>query len=409
MPSYTAKDITVLEGLEPVRKRPGMYIGGVGASGLHHLVWEILDNSHRRGDERIRLEHRRHAPRRRLVDHDSRRWARDSGRQAPEDEEERGRGDLHDLARRRKVRGRQLQDRRRPPRRRRQRRQRALEGTRRDRPAGRCRVGTSLQAGAGRRRFEEGRARARDRHDVFFRPDPRSFRKSSSTRTSSSSGSRSPATCTRALKIDFEDEARTRSRPFSTPKACPIISRRSCATGRQRRCTNCRSRYRRTATIPACGSISRSSGRSRPTSTCGATSTASRRARRHPRKRVPLRARQGGTQLHRDAQSVAQRRDAHRGGHSRGARRRVERLHRRAAVSGTDEGSAEQPGNDVGGRLAASSGARALAEHEHQRRRVDCRARDPGGTGARSEPRGAAGSDAKNRDVRTPHPPREAQ
>jgi DNA gyrase subunit B/topoisomerase-4 subunit B len=45
MPStYTAKDITVLEGLEPVRKRPGMYIGGVGMAGLHHLVWEILDN-----------------------------------------------------------------------------------------------------------------------------------------------------------------------------------------------------------------------------------------------------------------------------------------------------------------------------------------------------------------------------
>jgi DNA gyrase subunit B/topoisomerase-4 subunit B len=43
--NYTAKDITVLEGLEPVRKRPGMYIGGVGAAGLHHLVWEVLDNS----------------------------------------------------------------------------------------------------------------------------------------------------------------------------------------------------------------------------------------------------------------------------------------------------------------------------------------------------------------------------
>jgi DNA gyrase subunit B/topoisomerase-4 subunit B len=42
---YTAKDITVLEGLDPVRKRPGMYIGGVGSAGLHHLVWEILDNS----------------------------------------------------------------------------------------------------------------------------------------------------------------------------------------------------------------------------------------------------------------------------------------------------------------------------------------------------------------------------
>ena len=43
--TYTAKDITVLEGLEPVRKRPGMYIGGVGSPGLHRLVWEILDNA----------------------------------------------------------------------------------------------------------------------------------------------------------------------------------------------------------------------------------------------------------------------------------------------------------------------------------------------------------------------------
>lgn len=43
--TYTAADIVALEGLEPVRKRPGMYIGGVGPAGLHHLVWEILDNS----------------------------------------------------------------------------------------------------------------------------------------------------------------------------------------------------------------------------------------------------------------------------------------------------------------------------------------------------------------------------
>ncbi len=43
--TYTAKDIYVLEGLEPVRKRPGMYIGSTGPDGLHHLIWEVFDNS----------------------------------------------------------------------------------------------------------------------------------------------------------------------------------------------------------------------------------------------------------------------------------------------------------------------------------------------------------------------------
>jgi DNA gyrase subunit B len=45
MATYEAKDIQVLEGLEPVRRRPGMYIGSTSPTGLHHLVWEILDNA----------------------------------------------------------------------------------------------------------------------------------------------------------------------------------------------------------------------------------------------------------------------------------------------------------------------------------------------------------------------------
>ena len=92
-----------------------------------------------------------------------------------------------------------------------------------------------------------------------------------------------------------------------------------------------------------------------------------------------------------------------------GMHRRVERVPQRAAVPGADERPAQQPGSDGDRRLDGPAGAGALAEPQQDDRRVDRRAHHPRGPRARSQPRGAGGGHAQERDVVAPHAAGQAQ
>ena len=207
--AYSAKDITVLKGLEPVRERPGMYIGSTGLSGLHHLVYEVVDNAvdEAMAGEATRIDVTL------LADGGCR--VTDNGRGIPVDnhpEYQRqvgGRSRADRAPRRRQVRRRGLQDLRRPARRRRVGRERAVERASTSR--------STATAASGMQRFAKGGAPAGQARAASGRrrsaaprsrsgPTRRSSRRPSSARQTLIERLREMAFLNKGLEIRFRDE-----------------------------------------------------------------------------------------------------------------------------------------------------------------------------------------------------------
>ena len=203
---YDARSITVLEGLEAVRKRPGMYIGSTGERGLHHLVYEVVDNSVDEAlagyatDIEVTL----------LADGGVR--VVDDGRGIPVDEhpiEHRPAVEVvHDhAARRRQVRRRVLRGLRRPARRRPVGGERAVRPARRGDPQGRLRLVAVLRGRRpGRRSSHRGEATDETGTTTTFWPDGAIFETTEWSFETLSRRMQETAFLNRGLRISLTDE-----------------------------------------------------------------------------------------------------------------------------------------------------------------------------------------------------------
>ncbi len=292
-------------------------------------------------------QHPRDAPQGRLVDHHRRRWPRHSGGRASEDQEERARSDLHRAPRRRQVRSRQLQDRGRPARRRRQRRQRAVARAGRDRSPRRLSVRDDLQAGQADRQPEEGRRGARLRHHRLLQAGSADFPEGRIRRADhprAPRGRELPASRRQGHVRRRVHRTEGRLSAPGRPRRLPEEDRRRPEhQAGARGAVHARERERREDRVR--DAVDGSDGGESPQ----LRQRHPDRIGRHARERTARRHRQGGPQLHRDAQPLAEGRDADRGRYSRGHDRHPVGVRPGAAVPGPDQGSPQQSRSDVGG------------------------------------------------------------
>ena len=224
--SYGASDITVLEGLEPVRARPGMYIGSTGPTGLHHLVWEVVDNAvdEAMAGRATQIDVTLLADGGCRVNDDGAGHPRRAQRPVPRSLG--GRDRAHHPARRRQVRRLGLQGLGRPARRRRLGRQRPVDAARpRDRPRRQAPRGGVRRRAA--RSTASSRRPAPPRRDrtgttVTFWPDTTVFDEAEFRAQTIIERLQMMAFLNKGLEIRFVDERagrRAPSRPTSTPAA----------------------------------------------------------------------------------------------------------------------------------------------------------------------------------------------